>query len=319
MFNKRKPHGYWTKERVFEESKKYNDRPSFQKGSPSAYSLAKKHKWLDEMPNIKRLCKPNGYWKCKENVFRASKECWNISEFEKKYSAAYQEALRKGWIKEMTWFHENMSYKYIHQYTIYAYIDEKNKVAYIGLTNNKEERHKTHSSGLYKGRKSKTEVYKYFKNKNLEVPLPLYIEENLNSENAKKREKYWKTYYEKELGYQMLNIAPCGSLGGGSIKWTKEKVFDASKKVKTRTEFFKKYNTAYGIALKEKWIDEMFWLVSPQKPKNYWNINNVWNECKKYETLLELRQNCKSCYYAICKFKLNEEVKNFYKNLKKND
>ena len=115
----------------------------------------------------------------------------------------------------------------------------------------------------------------------------------------------------------MLNIAPCGSLGGGSIKWTKEKVFEVSKKVKTRTEFFKKYNTAYGIALKEKWIDEMFWLVSPQKPKNYWNINNVWNECKKYETLLELRQNCKSCYYAICKFKLNEEVKNFYKNLKK--
>ena len=94
-------------------------------------------------------------------------------------------------------------------------------------------------------------------------------------------------------------------------------VFEVSKKVKTRTEFFKKYNTAYGIALKEKWIDEMFWLVSPQKPKNYWNINNVWNECKKYETLLELRQNCKSCYYAICKFKLNEEVKKFYKNLKK--
>ena len=100
---KHKPHNYQTKERVFEESKKYTNRVDFQKGSPTAYSLSKKNKWLLEMPHIKRKVKPNGYWNVKENVIKASKECATISEFEDKYSAGYQSALRNGWDKEMTW------------------------------------------------------------------------------------------------------------------------------------------------------------------------------------------------------------------------
>lgn len=51
--------------------------------------------------------KPNGYWKVKENVINASKECATVSEFEHKYSAGYQSALRNGWDKEMTWLYNN--------------------------------------------------------------------------------------------------------------------------------------------------------------------------------------------------------------------
>lgn len=39
----------WTKEQVFEESKKYTSIAEFQKKSVSAYTKALKNKWLDDM------------------------------------------------------------------------------------------------------------------------------------------------------------------------------------------------------------------------------------------------------------------------------
>jgi len=65
----------WTKERVFEESKKYTSRSEFKKGNSRAYTLARKNNWLNEMiwfePSQKM--KPNGYW-TKERVFEESKK-----------------------------------------------------------------------------------------------------------------------------------------------------------------------------------------------------------------------------------------------------
>ena len=46
---KRKPIGYWTKERCKEETLKYNTRSEFQKGSESAYQAARKNGWLDDI------------------------------------------------------------------------------------------------------------------------------------------------------------------------------------------------------------------------------------------------------------------------------
>ena len=54
---------YWkNKEHVFEESKKYNSRSSFNKNSRRAYEEARKNKWLDEM-----------IWLTNKNVFKESK------------------------------------------------------------------------------------------------------------------------------------------------------------------------------------------------------------------------------------------------------
>lgn len=47
---KQKPSGYWTKERVFEEAKKYTSRKAFSNGNGTAYKIASKNGWLDEMP-----------------------------------------------------------------------------------------------------------------------------------------------------------------------------------------------------------------------------------------------------------------------------
>ena len=45
------------------------------------------------------------------------------------------------------------------------------------------------------------------------------------------------------------------------IIWTKEQVFEESKKYTSITEFQKKSNGAYTKALKNNWLDDMTWLI----------------------------------------------------------
>ena len=40
--------------------------------------------------------------------------------------------------------------------------------------------------------------------------------------------------------------------------WNYETCKDAAKECKTRTEFAKKYDTAYRLSLKNKWIEEFY-------------------------------------------------------------
>lgn len=50
----RKEKGFWTKEKVFEESKKYTVLHDFQKNAGSACAMAYKNNWINEMPWIVR-------------------------------------------------------------------------------------------------------------------------------------------------------------------------------------------------------------------------------------------------------------------------
>ena len=45
----KKPSGYWTKDRVFEEAQKYDSRGEFCKSCGGAYDAARKNAWLDEL------------------------------------------------------------------------------------------------------------------------------------------------------------------------------------------------------------------------------------------------------------------------------
>jgi len=48
MISSTKPHGYWTKKRCIEEAKKYCTRNELNKGSKTAYNVLRKKGWLDE-------------------------------------------------------------------------------------------------------------------------------------------------------------------------------------------------------------------------------------------------------------------------------
>ena len=48
-----RPTGYWTKEKIIEESKKYKTRGEFHDYNGTAYSKARTNGWLDEMVWLK--------------------------------------------------------------------------------------------------------------------------------------------------------------------------------------------------------------------------------------------------------------------------
>ena len=71
---KRKPTNYWTRERVFEESRKYNNRKDFNANAKTACILATQNGWIKDMTWLKPL--PLGHiseW-TREKIIEESKK-----------------------------------------------------------------------------------------------------------------------------------------------------------------------------------------------------------------------------------------------------
>lgn len=102
---KKKVHsdGYWTKEKVVEESKKYNILDDFNKSSKTAAGLARKKGWLDEMTWLKRKYIKRGHWLNKENVLLEARKYHTKKDFRENCSAAYSSAQKHKWLTEMDW------------------------------------------------------------------------------------------------------------------------------------------------------------------------------------------------------------------------
>ena len=121
----KKPIRKWTKEAVFEESKKYNTRHNFQVGNETAYKKALENGWLDEMTWLEVV----GHfikW-TKEAVFEESKKYITRNSFHKGSPGAYYAARIKGWLNDMTWLVPDV------KWTKEAVFDESKKYMSRGL------------------------------------------------------------------------------------------------------------------------------------------------------------------------------------------
>lgn len=83
---------------------KYNNKTEFYLNCLSAYSSARKNKWIDDIcSHMKKLKKVNGYWtyeKCKE----ASLECKTKMDLYKKYRGVYTVINKYKWFELMIHF-----------------------------------------------------------------------------------------------------------------------------------------------------------------------------------------------------------------------
>lgn len=303
----KKPNGYWQiKENVIEESKKYTTIKEFSVKCGSAYSVARQNGWINEFVWLKRQIKENGYWGIKENVIEVSKRYSNRTEFAKKCSGGYQSAIKNGWLKEMPWLNVDIN-KYEKGYSVYVYIDDIDKYVYVGLTCNKEYREFQHKN-------PNSPVYDYFTNKNKEIPKPIYIMNGVSAIQA----QYWENWMVTEFraqGFNILNSARTGigsgALGGCIRKWTKNRVFLESRKYTSKKEFERNCETAYKLSIKNKWIEEMTWLIPKQKKSGFWNnLSNLIEECKKYKTKSDLRKFNQSAYRGALRNNLLDKLFN---------
>lgn len=99
--SKRKPKGYWTKERCIEEALNYNTITEFKRESQYAYRLSHENKWFDEIcSHLTRTIKPSGYWNLENCKIEALKYITQI-DFITKSRSAYGSAYENEWLDEI--------------------------------------------------------------------------------------------------------------------------------------------------------------------------------------------------------------------------
>ena len=96
----------WTKNKCFEEAKKYSHRKEFQRGSVGAYTRALKRGWLKDYTWFKRPQNWNHKWDyntCYDEALRYK----SIDEFRQLSNRAYTLALKNKWLIEYTWLKDS--------------------------------------------------------------------------------------------------------------------------------------------------------------------------------------------------------------------
>ena len=293
MIEIKKRNGYWTKERCYDKALKYKNRRKFQEKSSSAYKKALENNWLDEICyHMIEIQKPANYW-TKEQCHKEALKYNNKTEFMNKNGGVYKASYKNGWLDENCSHMERLGNLY--NRCIYAFEFPDNYV-YIGLTFNIKQRKNDHLV------KKKSMVYKHIQETNLQPELKQltnYIDRDLA---CTKEGEYVKQY--KQNGWNILNKAKTGGIGGNKLIWSFEKCKEEALKYNTRTEFQKKSGSAYESTKRHKWLDEICsHMISPQKPKKYWTFDRCKIEASKYNTRGEYQKKSNTSYKISLKNK----------------
>lgn len=96
-----RPNGYWTKQRVLDDAKQFKSRSDWRKKSSSASTMATRNGWFEEATSHMKMLVEHGKW-TKDNVLQSAKKFAHIVDWQKTYPAAYNKALRAGWLTDAT-------------------------------------------------------------------------------------------------------------------------------------------------------------------------------------------------------------------------
>lgn len=119
MVNQKHPYGYWTDERIIEESKKYKTPIEFKINAPTAYKKANEKKlikgmtWLKTDRHKKRGPRANHkYTKDVVVSFIQEHKCITYADFRRINEYAYNQAKKNGGLSELGLIHNNPGRKY---------------------------------------------------------------------------------------------------------------------------------------------------------------------------------------------------------------
>jgi len=235
----------WTKEKCQIEALKYNYKKDFRSKCNSAYAVAHKNKWIDDICKHMTKFIRESKWnkeKCQEYAFKYKSRL----EFSKKCNWGYSIACKNNWIDDICTHMEKTGNKKFR--CIYAY-EFSDKYVYIGLTYNLKKRDISRQHDNFDG------VTKHI-NKTGLIPNLKQLSEYIDINIASKLEKDTIISY-KNNGWNILNITKGGEVGGGKYRWTKEECHIEALKFMTVTEFSKKKFSAYNAAKENNWLDEI--------------------------------------------------------------
>lgn len=275
--------GYWTFDNVKENALKYKTRNDFCKLSKSAYLAAYRNGWLDDVCKHMKIVNNYTFDKVKEEALKFSTK----NDFRKKARAFYTAAHRNGWIDDVCKHMELQGNSYKRH--IYKVSFNDNSV-YIGLTYNFDVRKADHLV------RKNSSVYKHMIETGLKPTFELVTKNLLSNEDAVNMECGLIDYY-KDLGFNVLNRAKGGGLGGSNIIWTIDKVKEEALKYNTRNEFRINSKSAYSMAHRSGYLDDVCsHMLGGRKPNGYWNIDKVREEALKFNTRNDFKKGSPGAY-----------------------
>ena len=203
-------------------------------------------------------------------------------DFYNNHPTIYNAAVNKKWIDEICSHMMVVGNKL--KRMIYC-LEFPNNHAYVGLTYNITKRLKGH----YK----KGCVSKYMISSGLQPKL-INLTDYIDVNEAKELEEFYLEQY-KQNGWIMLNTGKTGNTGGDGIIWTKERCLEVVKDCKTRKEFQIKNPSAYGAALRYKFLDEICQHMTPVYVTNR-NHEEIFEYVKKYKRKSDFYKNDYALY-----------------------
>jgi predicted GIY-YIG superfamily endonuclease len=250
------------------------------------------------------MSKPSGYWTfdtCKEEALKYNSR----GEFKKKSMGCWDKSRKKGWLNSICTHMITIGNRYKKCIYVYEFSDN---YAYVGLTYNINKRNGEHLS------ENDSPVFKHIQETNL-TPILKQLTEYIDVEESIKLEETYLQEY-KNNGWDILNIAKTGSIGGGIIKWNYDNCFEEALKYESRSDFKNGSIGAYESCLRNDWINIVCsHMISKQKQSGYWTFETCKEEALKYDSKSEFRKSASNCWNIsrinmwlddICKHMINK-------------
>ncbi len=298
----RNPKAY-TFEECEELAKDFDAPYAFAKAHPGAYGAAKNNGWLDKLDFPNRVHE----WTKEEVIERCSKYGTkrDTLENDKRAYYAFCRFRDKGILSD-----EDMNWQPAERtrgdesdpiHSVYVY-DFGDNTAYVGRTMNPKKRDSQHRRPHHAhGRSDPDSVLQHSIDTGLPIPEMVILEEGLDMQESRRQEDSWYNAY-KDLGYTMLNKGATGeyvgSVGGFSVKWTRERVTEFAKKFNTVNDMLNEDESAYRAMMRYKLADELF---PNRRFTHKWSFDEVKEAASKYPTRTRFQKLDQNMYYIARK------------------
>jgi hypothetical protein len=288
----------WTDNEIRNEAKKYQTISDFRKYAKNAMDAAINHGIYDEV--TKHMKRAYTDW-TKDMVWKEALKYETRSEFMRGNYAAYQAAHNKGWFDDVTTHMDRIGNLY--KRLVYAYEFSDNSV-YVGLTFNKKDRDARHKQ------KEKSAVFQHIKKTGLKPTMKIISDDYIDAEDAINLEGCTISQYKLD-GWNILNKAKAGGLGGCSKVWKKEDVAKLALQYTNPTKFKSKHSSAFKAAENNGWLPE---ITQHMTKKIKWTENLLLSYMSKYNSQTDFRKYDYDAWAAAYRILGNERIKNYYLN-----
>ena len=296
---------HWTKQRVFEEAKKYTTKTDFFENCWSGYLVAQRNGWLAEMNWFVRkpYAKKQREWD-KDSALEFAKTCKTVDELLRKNKYAYYFLKDNDLFDQVKWLKKTKCGRKV-KWTKFKIKLEAKK--YSNITEFSKKNYSAYS------RASKLNLVNDICNRKYNK----WTYANLESAAKKYKTKH-DLRVNDACAYEAMRIR--GLLDvfykkdkkecqkSRYKKWSYEQMESVAKNYKTKHDLYVNDKNAYEAIRRNHLLDKFF--SNEQKYKSKWSYEKMKEHAEKWSSSSELRLNDKRAYYAISR---NRLLKTFYK------